>query len=128
MRRSIGLAIGLLAGWLIAGCATPPQKFPFREVSVGIYEGSVPKKERDFEMLRDHGIRTIQSLRTLPWHISAESRKAEENGIGFVNTPVPASPFEPSEESIKAALLALHDPALRPIYIHCFLGRDRTTL
>ena len=64
----------------------------------------------------------------MPWHIPPERRKAEKNGIGFVNTPIPATPFEPSEESVKAALLALSDPSLQPIYVHCLLGRDRTTM
>ena len=122
------IAIGTLAALLFAGCASAPPKFPFRQVSSGVFEGFAPESKSDFKILRTYGIRTILSLRALPWHIPPERRKAEKNGIGFVNTPIPATPFEPSEESVKAALLALSDPSLQPIYVHCLLGRDRTTM
>jgi len=121
------LLLVLLAGFLCAGCAAP-HKFPFREVSPGVYEGFAPKSKKDYEVLREHGIRTILSLRALRWHIPHDRWKAHRNGFDFVNRPIPATPFEPSEESVKVALIALHDPALHPVYIHCLLGRDRTTM
>ena len=38
-----------------------------------------------------------------------------------------ASPLEPSEKRVKQALLLLDDPSLRPVFVHCQLGEDRST-
>ena len=39
-----------------------------------------------------------------------------------------ASPIAPSETHVRQALCLLTDKRLRPIYFHCDVGRDRTSL
>jgi hypothetical protein len=34
----------------------------------------------------------------------------------------------PRDKRVKEALLALHNPSLHPIFVHCLVGADRTTL
>jgi protein-tyrosine phosphatase len=115
------LSLALLCG----GCLTQPHQFPVVEVSPGIFEGPKPRSQADFDALRAKGVRTILSLEMMPWDIGPERRHAQRNGIRYRDVPILASPLEPSEKRVKAALLALHDRSLRPVFIHCLLGEDR---
>jgi tyrosine-protein phosphatase SIW14 len=96
------------------------------EVAPGVFEGPKPRSEADFDALRVKGVRTILSLEMMPWDIGPERRHARQNGIRYRDVPILASPFEPSEKRVKEALLTLHDRSLRPIFIHCLLGEDRS--
>jgi protein-tyrosine phosphatase len=116
----------LAAVLLFAGCASPPKPFSVFEVSSGIFKGSKPSAQADFDLLRAHGIRTILSLERLPWDIYPERKQARKNSIAYCDVPMLASPLEPSERRVKEALLMLNDPSLRPIFIHCWRGEDRT--
>lgn len=127
VRARITLGCGLVAGLLCAGCATTHHSFPLTEVSPGIFEGYKPWKQADFETLRAHGIRTILSLEQMPWDIWFEQQQTRRNGIEYRDVPILASPLEPREKQVKQALLLLGEPALRPVFVHCFLGKDRTT-
>ena len=55
--------------------------FAVAEVAPGIWEGSQPQTAADFQELRQHGIRTIVSLRTSPWLVPWERNRARQNGI-----------------------------------------------
>lgn len=119
------LAAAALGGLLCTACATGALA---RKVSPGILAGRHPEGQADFDTLRARGVRTIVSLGALPWNVARERRQAHRNGFIFRNFDVIASPFEPSERSIEGALLALHDPTLRPVFVHCHLGRDRAPM
>lgn len=67
------------------------------------------------------------SLEALPWDIWPERAQAQNNGLVFRDVPILASPLPPSEDRVAQAILALRNPALRPIYVHCFLGKDRVS-
>jgi protein-tyrosine phosphatase len=108
----------------LTGCRT----FTVSEVSPGIFKGSRPAAAADYEMLRTKGVRTIVSLEMLPWHTRPERRMARRYGFNYCEIPILASPLPPSEESVREALAALEDPALRPVYVHCLVGEDRTLL
>lgn len=128
--RSMGRipTIVLTALWLSAGCVNPCRQFKFHEVSAGIYQGCQPRTRADFDQLRQAGVRTILSLQTFRYHTWPERRRAARSGISFVNIPVLASPLAPKEKEIRDALLALSEPSLRPVYIHCLYGRDRAAM
>lgn len=117
-----GLAAVLM---LCAGCASTP--FLLTEVSPGIFEGSKPRTQADFDALRQHGIRTILSLQQMPWDTYPEHRRTKKNGLAYRNVPILASPLEPGEKSVEETLQILEHPSLRPIFVHCLLGRDRCT-
>ena len=126
--RHLVLAPFAAALVLLSGCASPCHRFSYHEGLPEVFVGCRPKKSADFDELRQHGIRTIISYESFPWHVAPERQKAQKNGFAFVNAPVFASPFGPSEKSIKRALRVLNDQSLRPVYVHCLYGRDRTAM
>lgn len=121
-------AMAVVVGLSCAGCATGPKPFVATEVSPGILVGGEPRGQADYDALRARGVRTIVSLQVLPWDVARGRRHAEASGFAFRNAPIVASPLKPSERRVKEALLTLRDPALRPIYLHCKLGRDRAPM
>jgi hypothetical protein len=120
------LAVALAVAMLGAGCSTPAGPLSVVEVSPGIFVGSKPTTQGDFDALRAHGIRTILSLQQMPWDIGPERKAAHKSGTAYRDLPILASPLQPREKRVKEALLILSDPSLRPIFIHCLLGKDRT--
>ena len=126
VRASAPVSFALWATLLVAGCASRP--FPVVEVSPGIFEGYKPRRQADFDTLRARGVRTIVSLQQMPWDIWPERRHALSSGFEYRNVPIMASPLEPGEEAVKRALLLLNDRSLRPVFVHCFAGKDRCTL
>ncbi len=112
---------------LSGGCATSPKPFAMHEVAPGIYEGRKPWTQRGFDALRAHGVRTILNLEEMPWDVYPEMWQARRNGMEYRNIPLLAAPIAPSEKRVTQALQILSDPSLRPIFVHCFLGEDRST-
>ncbi len=101
----------------------------YGQISEELFRGSRPNSAEDFEFLKSRGIKTIVSLEQMFWHTRPERKKAESYGIQFYDVDVRGSPVQPSEESIQKILGILTDPnTARPVYIHCALGRDRTSL
>ncbi len=119
----IVIPVMLLAG----GCATSPKPFAMHEVAPGIYEGRKPWTQRGFDALRAHGVRTILNLEDMPWDVYPEMWQAHHNGLEYRNIPILAAPVAPSEKRVTEALQILADPSLRPIFVHCFLGEDRSS-
>ena len=100
----------------------------FAEVAPGIFRGSQPTTQADFDFLKARSVRTIPSLQTLSWDILPERRDAHHNKIEYRNVYIVAFPLPPGETRVKEALLTLTDPSLHPIFVHCSLGRDRTSM
>lgn len=123
--RTVLLA-AVIIGFSCVGCATAP--FVVTEISPGILAGRHPSTEADYEALKAHGVRTVLSLEIKPWSVATGRREAKNAGLIFRNAALLPSPLQPSEHNIRKALLILNDQSLRPIFIHCDLGRDRTAL
>ena len=51
-----------------------------------------------------------------------------KHGMVFLRVPMNAFPIPPSEKHVAEALCILRDSSRHPIYFHCELGRDRTSL
>ncbi len=100
----------------------------FEQLDSGVYKGSKPKTDADFEYLQSKHVKTILNLRYLPHLDGAEKRRAQAHGISYVSGIINASTFQPSENHIDRILTILRDPCNQPIYFHCNLGRDRTSL
>jgi len=111
-----------------SGCIAPPKKFEINEFAPGIYLGCKPHSQAQFDKLRARGIRTVLSLETLPWDIYPERKLARQNGMIYRNVPILASPLAPRDKRVRQAILILSDPSLRPIFLHCYLSEDRTSL
>jgi len=119
--------VGLgLAGVLCTGCVNAHKRFGIHEVSAGIYEGFKPTSKEHFEALHARGIRTILSVESLHFDILPERHLAKKYGFTYIDVPILASPLEPRERRVREALVKMDDPSLRPIYLHCLQGRDRT--
>lgn len=100
----------------------------FGQVDEGVYKGSRPKNDADFKFLQSKSIKTILELKFLPFLDRAERRKATSYGITFKTALMNASPFAPSEKHVVQILRILRDKRYHPIYFHCDIGRDRTSL
>jgi protein-tyrosine phosphatase len=129
MKKVLAVLLAVLATVLFSsGCASPCRHFVFHEVTPEIFVGCRPTKQADFDQLRNCGIRTIISYESFTWHVGPEKQKAARNHFAFRNVPVFASPLGPSEKSMRKALCVLNDASLRPVYVHCLYGRDRTVM
>jgi hypothetical protein len=94
----------------------------------GVYKGSKPKTDADYEFLQEKGIKYILQLRLFPGLNKGEKQRAKKYGMTLLTGTINASPMEPSEKHINAVLCLLRDKRYHPIYIHCDLGRDRAML
>jgi hypothetical protein len=126
---------------LISGCAiaqrdSRPSRHPapgtsivrFAQVDVGLYKGSKPKTDADYRFLRSKNVKYILDLKFFPLLYRLEKRKAEKYGMVVIPATINASPFAPSEKHVQQILCVLADKRLRPLYFHCSVGRDRTSL
>jgi len=146
MKFSRAQALALfLASLLASGCArsarsTNPANSagpPFAEkvelsgvsyvgkVNDFLYRGSQPN-ERGIEQLKKIGITTIVDLRgERQGTVETERKHAEEHGIRLVN--IRASGWSPpKDEELLQFFSLLEKQPKEKIYIHCWLGNDRT--
>lgn len=100
----------------------------FQELDEGIYKGSKPKTDADYEFLRSKGVKFIVQLRLFPWLNLGEKETAKKYGMTLLTGTMSASPLEPSKRHVDAILCFLRDKRYHPLYIHCDLGRDRAML
>ena len=100
----------------------------FQELDEGVYKGSKPKNEADYEFLQSKGVKYIVELRFFPALNLVEKRRAKAHGMILIAATINASPFTPEERHVNHALCLLRDPRYHPVYFHCDLGRDRAML
>jgi hypothetical protein len=100
----------------------------FQELDEGVYKGSKPKTDADYEFLQSKGVKYIVQLRYFPWLNWAEKRKAKKHGMTLLTGTISASTMQPRKKHIDAILCFLRDKRYHPLYVHCDLGRDRAML
>ena len=100
----------------------------FAQVDAGVYRGSTPKNDADFKFLESKHIKYILNLEFIPFLSELEERRARTYGITVIDALINGSPIAPSEKHVNRILLILRDKRYHPIYFHCALGRDRTSL
>jgi len=111
-----------------APAAAPSPLKHFAKVDEGVYKGSRPKGDAQYEFLQSLGVKYIIDLQVLPLMSKFEERKAKKYGITVLHGIMNASPISPSEKHVDHILAILRDPSKHPIYFHCKLGRDRTNV
>lgn len=89
------------------------------ECASGVINGSAPHGDEGFVSLVKMGVRTIISVDGFPPDVP----KAERHGMKYVQIPVGYEGV--SGENILLLTQAVRDLP-RPIYIHCFHGRERS--
>lgn len=100
----------------------------FVQIDEGVYKGSKPKTDADFRFLQSKNIIYILDLKFFPLLYRLERNKAKGYGMLVIPATINASPISPSEKHVNHILCILADKRLRPIYLHCDVGRDRTSL
>ena len=100
----------------------------FAQLDEGVYKGSKPKTDADFRFLQSKNIKYIVDLKFFPLLYRLESHKAKRYGMTVIPATINASPFAPAQKRVDHILCILADKRLRPIYFHCDVGRDRTSL
>jgi protein-tyrosine phosphatase family protein len=100
----------------------------FAQIDEGVYKGSKPKNDADFRFLQSKHVTYILDLKFFPLLYRLEKNKAKRYGMTVIPATINASPIAPSEKHVNHILCILADKRLRPIYLHCSVGRDRTSL
>jgi hypothetical protein len=100
----------------------------FVQIDEGVYKGSKPKTDADFRFLQSKNIKYILDLKFFPLLYRLEKNKAKRYGMIVIPATINASPISPAENHVNHILCVLADKRLRPIYFHCDVGRDRTSL
>jgi hypothetical protein len=100
----------------------------FGKVGDGVYKGSKPKTDADYEFLQKQHIKYILDLELLPSLRHSEQKKAQRHRIVLLHARINASPISPSEKHIERIMAVLKESRYHPIYFHCAYGRDRTSL
>jgi predicted protein tyrosine phosphatase len=97
----------------------------FGKVNDFLYRGGQPKDE-GIEQLKKLGIDTIVDLRSeLHGLIDHERRQAESLGMRFINLPG-SGWATPKDEEIAQFFSLVREQPRRKIFIHCWLGGDRS--
>ena len=101
----------------------------FQEVGPGVYRGGQPTTE-GWVYLQKKGIKTVIKL-----DLASEGSDDEAVALGMVVVDASGPPADltnfleaPKPERIRLAVQTLENESLRPIYVHCLHGQDRTGL
>src|ERR1700759_995661 len=100
----------------------------FAELDRNIYVGSKPHSEADFAFLQSKNVHTVLNARFWPFFSGLERKAARRHGMILVSRTMNASPIPPSQKHVNEILDILREEQSQPIYLHCVLGRDRTSL
>lgn len=95
----------------------------FHEVAPGILRGAQPLPS-DLDQLHKQGVRTIIKLNS---ENPEEIDQAEARGMTIFDVPLSGF-WSPSDSNMAKIEALLDDQALRPIFVHCEHGEDRTGL
>jgi hypothetical protein len=94
----------------------------FGEVDQGVYKGSEPKTNADYEFLHARHIKYILDLELLPSVRHSEQKKAKRYGILLIHGRLNASPIPSSHKHIERIMAILRNKRYHPIYFH---SKDR---
>jgi protein tyrosine/serine phosphatase len=118
----------------LAGCASPKVStnglMNFQKVEDGIYRGGQPTSKDSWAYLKSLGIKTVIKLDLAAEGSDEEAGTLDMAVVDASGPPSNASDFlkAPKPEKIKLALDKLKNKSLRPVYVHCLHGEDRTGL
>lgn len=102
-----------------------PNPIPnFIAIEDGVYRGGRPGPE-GVRYLKSLGVRTIINLENEEDYVAAERIYARSLGIATVSAPI-NDRWVIEHAPVERAVRALQDPSLRPVFIHCKHGKNRT--
>ena len=101
----------------------------FHEVGLGVYRGGQPTPA-GWAFLKLKGVKTVVKL-----DLASEGSDEEAAKLGMTVIDASGPPSDlgdvlgaPKPERIRLAVETLRNESLRPIFVHCFHGQDRTGL
>jgi protein tyrosine phosphatase (PTP) superfamily phosphohydrolase (DUF442 family) len=92
------------------------------EVAPGLLRGGQPDEE-GIAWLKSRGVKTVINLRH--YHGSTEKQRVEAAGMRYERIKLESSDA-PERQQVARFLELVRDPTLRPVYVHCLHGVDRT--
>jgi protein tyrosine phosphatase (PTP) superfamily phosphohydrolase (DUF442 family) len=92
------------------------------EVAPGFYRGGQPDRD-GIAWLRSIGVKTVINLRH--FHGDTEGDQVAAAGMRYERIPMESSDA-PTRAQVERFLSLVNDPKLRPVYVHCLHGVDRT--
>ncbi len=101
----------------------------FVEIAPDMYRGGQPTKA-GWAYLKSKGIKTVIKLN---FPSEGSDAQAARLGMNVIDASGPPSEIEnvlevPNAERVQLAVNSLRDKRLRPVYVHCLHGQDRTGL
>jgi protein tyrosine phosphatase (PTP) superfamily phosphohydrolase (DUF442 family) len=123
MKKMIWTALALQAALAITATGASAID-EFREVTSGVYRGAMPGCDGLAELAK-MGVRTIVNLDNRQTEIQQEKACADSLGLTWINAAMSAM-SKPKDSVVNLALASLNDPDLRPVFVHCQFGQDRT--
>ena len=99
----------------------------FRFVTRSVMRGGQPTEEGLRRLAYDYNVNTILSFRRNQRHNDWERSIAESLGMTFINIPMYHKEMQ-SINKIDMCLDIIADKTNQPIFVHCYLGKDRTGL
>ena len=113
----------------------------FSIINEALSRGGSPAGEAKMIFLQEIGVRTVVNLQggdlgllMFPSEnrsgIKKEKRLASQLGMNFIHQPVPAAGIMSSQykSKIRKLIAKMRRPENQPIYVHCLIGNDRTSL
>ncbi len=96
-------------------------------IAPGLWRGRAPYLHSHYEALRQMGVRTVLDIRgNQPFASALERRKAKAHGLEYRKVPLSFKPLK--DGSGERVLTALQDVSAYPMYVHCNIDRDRTSV
>jgi tyrosine-protein phosphatase SIW14 len=100
------------------------------QVTPNVWRGKAPYFRQSYEELqelRDQGVRTVIDLRgNQPFASAVERRRVEAMGMTYRKVPFHFNPFRDWDD--RAVLAAMANAADHPVYVHCNVDKDRTSV
>lgn len=94
-------------------------------VEDGFYRGARPTNALQMATLKKYQIKTIINISEDEEAQTLENVLAKQEGIKVIYFPMNGW-NTPKDEQTREVLAMLNDPSLRPIFVHCKHGRERT--
>jgi protein tyrosine phosphatase (PTP) superfamily phosphohydrolase (DUF442 family) len=125
MTRLLTAAVTLTA--TLALVPTAVAQLKPSQVAPGLWRGHAPYQREDYADLRQLGVRTVVDLRgNQPFASFLERRRVEAMGLTYRKVPFGFHPLRDGSDA--AVLAAMRNAADYPMYVHCNIDRDRSSV